>query len=141
MFSERKGFLHAPVASFGDPFGCGTVSVSVRTRVDYVTSVGEQGSVVCMGHPAHSELPSLSCHGDGGGNALVQHCLALHCSCCFQQISRSFAAVVAVDDGVVVDVVAVVSLVTSPADFRALGWTLQTLHYLLQQRMWHCGYV
>lgn len=137
MFSEHKGFPHAPVASFGVPFGCGTVSVSVRTFADYVMSVGEQGSVVCMGHPAHSEQPSLSYHGDGGGNALVQSCLALRCSCCFQQTSHSFAA--AADDGVV-DVVAV-SLVTSPADFPALRWTLQTLHYLLQQRMWHCEYV
>lgn len=138
VFSEDKLFQHVPVASSGAPFGCGRVSASVRTRVVYVTSVGRQGSVGCKGHPDHSELLSLGCHGDGGGSAPVQHCLYLHCFCCFQQTSHSF---VAVDDGVVVDVAAVVSLVTSPAGCPALRLTLQTLRFLLQLQMWHCGYV
>lgn len=137
MFSEDKGFQRAPVASFGAPFGCGTVSVCVRTHADYVRSAEELRSVACMDHPGRSGLLSLGCHGDGGGSALVQHCLSLRCSCCFQQTSRFFAAV---DDGVV-DVVAVVSLVTSPAGSPVLRWTLQTPRYLLQQQMWHCGYV
>lgn len=125
------------MASSGAPFECGTVSARVKTHADCVRNVGDQGSVGCKDRPSHSELPSLGCHGDGGGSALVQRCLSLHCSCCFQQPSRSVAAV---DDGAV-DVVAAVSLVTSPAGSPALRWTLQTLHYLLQQWMWHCGYV
>lgn len=137
VFSEDTGFLHAPVASFGAPFGCGTISVCVRKRADCVRSVGEQGSVGCMDLPSHSGLPNPSCHGDGGESALALRCLSLHCSCCFQQLSHSFAAV---DDGVV-DVAAVVSLVTSPAGYPVLRWILQPLHYLLQQWMWHCGYV
>lgn len=131
VFSEDKGFQHAPVASSEAPFGCGMVSVSVRTHVVYARSVGGQESVGCKGHHAHSGLLSLGCHGDGDENALVQHCLSLHCFCCFQQTSHSFAAVVAVDDGVV-DVVAV-SLVTSPAGCRALRSTLQILHFLRRQ--------
>lgn len=70
-----------------------------------------------MGHPGHSGQQSPSYRGDGGGSALVQHCLSHHCSCCLQQTSHSFAA--AVDDGVA-DVVAVVSSVTSPAGCPAL---------------------
>lgn len=137
MFSENKGFLGALEASFGVPFECGMVSESVRTHVDYVRSVEQQGNVGCMGHSSHNGLRSLGCHGDAGGNALVQHCLSLHCSGCFQQIYHFFAAaaVVAVDGGVVV------SLMTSPAGCRGLRLYPQTLHYLLLQWMWHCGYV
>ena len=138
MFSEDKGFQLAPVASFGAPFGCGVVSEHVRTHVDCVRSVEEQGSAGCMDHPSHSGQLNLGCHGDGGGSALVQHCLSLHCSCCFQQPSHSFAAVV--DDGAA-DAAVVVSSVTSPTGFPAPRWTLQTLHYPLQQWLWHCGYV
>lgn len=104
------------MASSGAPFGCGTVSVSVRTRADCVTSAGQQGNVGCKGHLAHNGLLILGCHGDGGEGALAQHCLSLHCSCCFQQAFHSSAA--AVGDGV--DAVAVVSLETSPAGSQAL---------------------
>ena len=97
-FSEDKEFQHAPVASFGAPFGCVMESVCVRKRAECVRSVGEQESVGCMDLPSHSGLLSLSCHGDGGGSALVQRCLSPHCSCYFQQLFRSLAAV---DDGVV----------------------------------------
>lgn len=40
VFSVDKGFLHAPVASSGAPFGCVVVSVSVRTHAGCVRSVG-----------------------------------------------------------------------------------------------------
>lgn len=138
-FSEDTLFPHVPVASSGAPFGCGRVSASVRTRVVCVMNAGRQGGVGCKGLPDHSELLSLGCHGDVGGSAPVQHCLSLHCFCCFPRTSRSFvaAAVVVVDDGVVVVVVvgvaAVVSSVTSPTGFPALRLTLQTLRFLLQR--------
>lgn len=138
MFSEDRGFLHALVASFGAPSGCEVESASVRTRVDCVKSVEEQGSAECMGHHDHNAQQSQGCHGDGGGSALVQHCLCHHCFCCCQQISHSFAAVVAADDGAAD--AAAVSLVSSPAGCPALIWNLQKLHFLLQQWMWHCGY-
>lgn len=139
VFSVDKGFLHAPVASSGAPFGCVVVSASVRTHVECVRSAGERGSAECMGRPGHSGLRSLSYHGDGGGSVLVQRCLSHRCSCCFPRSARSFAA--AAVDGGVVDVAAVVSSVTSPAGYPALRWTLQNLHFLLQQWLWHCGYV
>lgn len=135
MFSEDKGFLHAPVVSFGAPFESEVVSVSVRTHADCVRSVEEQVSADCMGHHGHNEQLRLSCHGDGGGSALVQHCLFHHYSYCLQQASHFFAVV---DDGAV-DVV--VSLVTFQAGCPALRWTLQNLHFLLLQWMWHCEYV
>lgn len=137
MFFEDKGFHCAPVASFEAPFGCGVVFECVRKRADCVRSVEEQENVGCMDLPSHSGLLSLSCHGDGGGSALAQQCLSLHCSCCFQQLYHFFAAV---DDGVV-DAVAVVSLVTSPAGYPVRRWILQPLHYLHQLWLWHCGYV
>lgn len=127
MFSEGKGFQHDLVASFEDPFECGGVSDCVRKRAGYVRSVGEQGSVGCMDLPSHSGLLSLSCHGDGGGSGLARHCLSLRCSCCFQQLCHSSAAVAAVGDGV-----GVVFLATSPADYPGLRWTPLPLHYLLQ---------
>lgn len=129
MFSEDRGFQHALVVSFGVPFGCEKVSVSVRAHAENVRCVVELGSAGSMDHPAHNGLLSLGCHGDGGGSALVQYCLSLRCSCCCQQISHSFAAVVAVDDGVVD---AVAFLETSLTGCPALRWTLQTLYYQLQ---------
>lgn len=133
-----KGSQCVPAVSSGAPFGCGTVSVSVMTRADCARNAGQQESVGCMGHLAHNGLPILGCHGDGGEGALAQSFLSLHCSCCFQQTSHSSAAA-AVGDGV--DVVAVVSLETSPAGSQALKWTQQTLHFQLQLMTWHCGYV
>lgn len=127
------------MASSGAPFGCGMVSGSVRTRADCERSVGLQGSVACMGHPVRNGQLIRGCHGDGDGSAPAQHFLSLHCSCRFQQTSHSFA-VAAVGDGVV-DAVVVVSLMTSPAGSPALRWNPQTLHYLLQLRMWHYGCV
>lgn len=96
VFSEGMGFQHAPVTSSGAPFGHGTASVCVRKCAGCVKSVGEQGSVGCMDLPSRSGLPNPSCHGDGGGGALAQHCLSPHRSCCFQQLSHFVAAV---DDG------------------------------------------
>lgn len=118
MFSAGKEFLYAPVASSGAPFECVVVSASGRTHAGCVRSVGQRGSAGSMGRPGHSGQRSPSCRGDGGGSALVQHCLSHRCSCCFPQTSRSFAAA-AVGDGVA-DVAAVVSSVTSPAGCPAL---------------------
>lgn len=103
-FSGDKGFRDAPATSFEAPFGCGTVSVHVRKRADRARSAEERGRVGCMDLPSRSGLQNLSCHGDGGEGALARRCLSLHCSCCFQQLSHSFAA-----DGGVVDAAAVVS--------------------------------
>lgn len=98
VFSEDKGFLHAPVASSGAPFGSVVASENVRTHADYVTSAVEQGDAGYMGHPGHSGRQNLNCHGDGGGSAPVQYSLFHHCSCYCQQTSHFFAAV---DDDVV----------------------------------------
>lgn len=127
MFSEGRGFRPDLAVSSEAPFECGGVSDCVRKHAGCVRRVGEQGSVGCTDLPSHSGLLSLSCHGDGGGSVLAQHCLSLHCSCCFQQLCHSSAAVAAVGDGV-----GVVSLVTSPADYLVLRWIPLPLHYLLQ---------
>lgn len=127
VFSEGRGFQPDLVVSFEAPFECVGVSDCVRKRAGYVRSVGEQGSVGCMDLPSHSGLLSLSCHGDGGGSVLAQHCLSLHCFCCFQQLCRSSAAVAAVGDGV-----DVVFSATSPADYPVLRWIPLPLHCLLQ---------
>lgn len=136
MFSEERGFQRGLAVSFEAPFGCGGVSDCVRKRAGCVRSVGEQGSVGCMDPPSHSGLLSLSCHGDGGGSVLARCCLSLRCSCCFQQLCHSSAAVAAVGDGV-----DVVSLVTSPADYPFLRWIPLPLRSLLQLWLWRCVYV
>lgn len=124
MFSEGMGFQHDLVVSSEAPFECGGVSDCVRKHAGCVRSVGEQESVGCMDLPCHSGLLSLSCHGDGDGSVLARRCLSPHCSCCFQQLCHSSAAVAAVGDGV-----DAVSLATSPADYPVLRWIPLLLYY------------
>lgn len=125
VFFWDRGFQHALVISFGDPFG-NEEAESVRRHADCERCAGEQGNVGSRGHHGHSELLSSGSHGDVGGSAPAHYYLSLHCSCCCPQISHSsVVAVAVVGDGAVV-----AFLETFPIVCPTLRWKIRTLHFL-----------